>query len=87
MIKADNDVLSGINRVCQALKEDKIFFYPECADISREFSLYRWDNSIKRDAPKKENDHAMDDMRYFVSTVLKTDKADSGFVSIAVERN
>lgn len=87
VIKADNDVLSGINRVCQALKEDKIFFYPNCADISREFSLYRWDNSIKRDAPKKENDHAMDDMRYFVSTVLKTEKADSGFISIAVERN
>lgn len=87
VIKADNDVLSGINRVCQALKNSEIFFYPGCADTVREFSLYRWDNSIKRDAPKKENDHAMDDMRYFVSTVLKTEKADNGFISIAVERN
>lgn len=87
IIKADNDVLSGINRVCQALKNDEIFFYPNCADTVREFSLYRWDNSIKRDAPKKENDHAMDDMRYFVSTVLKNEKAKSDFVSIAVERN
>lgn len=86
VIKADNDVLSGINRVCQALKNDEIFFYPNCADILKEFSVYRWDNSIRRDAPKKENDHAMDDMRYFVSTVLKKEQAGDGFVSIAVER-
>jgi hypothetical protein len=33
---------------------------------------------------KKENDHAMDDMRYFVATVLK--KGTSGFAACAVER-
>lgn len=87
VIKADNDVLTGINRVCQALKNDEIFFYPCCSDIAREFSLYRWDNSIGRDAPKKENDHAMDDMRYFVSTVLSSGEKISDFISIAVERN
>lgn len=87
VIKADNDVSTGINRVCQALKNDEIFFYPCCADIIREFSVYRWDNSIKKDAPKKENDHAMDDMRYFVSTVLKKEQGDGGFASVAIERN
>ena len=70
VIKADNDVLKGINLVCRALKEEDIYFYPECEDAIREFSVYRWDNDIKRDSPKKENDHAMDDIRYFVSTVL-----------------
>lgn len=87
IIKADNDVLSGINRVCQALKDGDIFFYPNCTDTAREFSLYRWDNSIKRDAPKKENDHAMDDIRYFVSTVLKKEHHSGSFISIAVERS
>jgi phage terminase large subunit len=87
VIKADNDVLAGINRVCQALKNDEIFFYPSCNDTIREFSIYRWDSSIKRDAPKKENDHAMDDIRYFVSTVLKKEHAGSDFISFAVERN
>ncbi len=87
VIKADNDVLSGINRVCQALKNDEIFIYPHCKGILKEFSVYRWDSSIKKDAPKKENDHAMDDMRYFVSTVLKKENTSGKFVSIAVERN
>lgn len=85
VIKADNDVLKGINLVCQSLKNDEIFFYPNCADAIREFSIYRWDNGIKRDAPKKENDHAMDDIRYFVSTVLNGKEEDNLF-SVAVER-
>lgn len=87
VIKADNDVITGINSVCQALKNDEIYFYPNCADTLREFSIYRWDSSIKRDAPKKENDHAMDDIRYFVSTVLKKEQKSEGFVTIAVERS
>lgn len=85
IIKADNDVLSGINRVCTALKNGEIFFSPLCADTLREFSVYRWDDGIKRDAPKKENDHAMDDIRYFVNTVLSRSSDDCSF-SVAVER-
>lgn len=85
VIKADNDVVKGINLVCQALKNEEILFYPCCADAIREFSVYRWDNGIKRDAPKKENDHAMDDIRYFVSTVLNGKKS-GGIYTFAVER-
>ncbi|MGN0522369.1 MAG: PBSX family phage terminase large subunit [Eubacterium sp.] len=86
VIRADNDVLSGINRVCQALKNDEIFISPNCTDAIREFSQYSWDNSIKKDAPKKENDHAMDDIRYFVSTVLKKEAKGEAFISFAIER-
>ncbi|MBR6392693.1 MAG: PBSX family phage terminase large subunit [Eubacterium sp.] len=85
VIKADNDVLSGINRVCQALKDCEIFIFPECVDTLREFSVYRWDNDIRRDAPKKENDHAMDDIRYFVQTVINRSGEDFSF-SFALER-
>ena len=87
IIKADNNVLSGINRVCQALKNEEIFISPNCCDAIREFSIYRWDNSIRKDAPKKENDHAMDDIRYFVSTVLDMEKGSDSFISFAIERN
>lgn len=85
IIKADNDVLKGINRVCQALKDNEIFISPNCVDAIREFSIYRWDNDVRRDAPKKENDHAMDDIRYFVQSVLGKSNSDYSF-SIAVER-
>ena len=86
VIKADNDVLGGINRVCQALKNDEIFFSPNCSDSIREFSVYRWDNSIRKDVPIKENDHAMDDIRYFVSTVLGKNDTYTSFASVAIER-
>lgn len=86
VIKAVNDVNSGINRVCQALKNDEIFISPNCTDAIREFSVYRWDNGIKKDAPKKENDHAMDDIRYFVSTVLYKQVRSDSFASVAIER-
>lgn len=85
VIKADNDVLKGINYVCHALKNDEIFFYPCCESSVKEFSVYRWDDGVKRDAPKKENDHAMDDIRYFVSTVLHR-KEQNDLFSVAVER-
>lgn len=85
VVKAENDVVAGINRVCRALKEGDIYFSASCRDTIREFSVYRWDDSLRRDAPKKENDHAMDDIRYFVSTVLCGDTGEM-FCSFAVER-
>ncbi|MCC8073252.1 MAG: PBSX family phage terminase large subunit [Clostridiales bacterium] len=86
VIKANNDVLFGISRVCQALKNNEIYISPNCRDCIREFSVYRWDNGIKKDAPVKENDHAMDDLRYFVSTALHNQSDGEGFASLAVER-
>lgn len=87
VIKADNDVLPGINRVTQALKNGEIYLSPNCRDSIREFSVYRWDDSIKKDAVKKEYDHAMDDIRYFVSTVIGRKEEKNPFVSVAIERN
>jgi hypothetical protein len=47
--------------------------------------MYRWDTASAKDTPRKEYDHAMDDMRYFVSTVLYG-RADDGFIVMATER-
>lgn len=70
VISARNDVMDGIRKVSDAMRMGRIKISPDCRDILREFGLYRWDRSAQKDTPKKENDHAMDDMRYFVSTVL-----------------
>lgn len=67
---ARNDVLNGIRETATALKTGQIRIGVCCTDAVREFSLYRWADDAARDAPVKENDHAMDDIRYFVSTVL-----------------
>ena len=85
VIKADNDVLSGIRLTSDALKEGRIVICEGCADALREMDEYVWDlSSGNKDRVKKEHDHAMDDMRYFVSTVLK--ETTGGFAACVVER-
>lgn len=85
VIPAKNDVIDGIRRVSDCLKDGKILFSPECKASIREFGLYRWESSSSKDAVRKENDHAMDDIRYFVSTVL-TQEDDIGFFALATKR-
>lgn len=69
--KANNDVIDGIRRTSVYLKEGKILIHRNCADAIREFGLYRWDDKSTEDKVIKENDHAMDEIRYFCNTVLK----------------
>ena len=85
VVPAKNDVLSGIRRTADALRSREILFSPDCTDTIREFSLYVWDDGAVRDMPVKANDHAMDDIRYFVSTVLDQPKQDAFYVA-AVRR-
>ena len=66
--KAKNRVLPGIRLVQSLLATEVLQFSPDCVDSIREFGLYRW---AEGDVPLKENDHAMDDIRYFCSTILR----------------
>lgn len=69
--KADNSVLDGI-RFCSTLIADgSVVFDSSCKDLIREFGSYCWDNNSTEDAVIKQNDHAMDDMRYFCQTVMR----------------
>ncbi len=69
--KAKNDVLSGIRLVSSLLQAGVLQFSTACNDTIREFNLYRWEEKGEKDAPCKENDHAMDDVRYFCATILR----------------
>ncbi len=83
-IPAKNDVLDGIRQVETALKEGRIRVCRNCVDAAREFSLYRWNDDLDRNAPVKENDHAMDEIRYFVSTLLEGNKeTEPAFFAVA----
>lgn len=70
VIPAKNDVLDGIRRTATCLKNGNIKIARCCTDSIREFGLYRWDDKATEDKVIKENDHAMDDCRYLVNTVL-----------------
>lgn len=69
--QADNSVLDGIRRTAVCLRNGNIKIHRSCKDTIREFGLYRWDEKQTEDKVIKENDHAMDDCRYFVNSVMR----------------
>ncbi len=84
VLPAKNSVTDGIRRVSSALREGRIKICKNCTDSVREFALYRWDEKEGTEIPVKENDHAMDDIRYFVTTILECGAED--FVAFAADR-
>ena len=66
--EARNSVLSGIQDTATALQRGIILFNDCCEASINEFGLYSWDEKADCDRPIKENDHAMDEIRYFVYT-------------------
>ena len=65
----NKDMFSGIQRVKQYLKvndgKSKIYIFPCCVNLIRELKSYRWGNG---DAPVKTDDHALDELRYYLMT-------------------
>ena len=79
--KGRNDVADGIRITADLLKSGKLVICEDCTDCLREMDLYVWGEG---DTVRKENDHAMDDMRYFAATVVG---GGSGFSVCSVVRN
>ena len=79
---ADNRVLEGIGATAQALKDGKIVVCRQCRAAAREFGLYRWEDGGSRDRVRKEHDHAMDEIRYFVMGLRERE----GITATYVER-
>ena len=67
---AVNAVVDGIRNVTSMLNGQRLFIHSSCKDSIKEFGLYSWDDKAHEDKVIKENDHAMDDIRYFVNTIL-----------------
>lgn len=70
VVAADNDVLDGIRTTASLLNAGKVLIGSSCKAAIDEFQAYCWDDKAKEDRVLKENDHAMDDIRYFVYTIL-----------------
>ena len=70
---AENDVVEGICNTATELNAKRLLFCDCCHNIFEEFGAYVWDKKASErgeDKPVKQSDHAMDDMRYFVNTVI-----------------
>ena len=84
VVRADNDVADGIRVTADLLKRRQLVICDTCADCLREMETYCWDARGQRDAPRKEQDHAMDDLRYFAMDAAAGERG--GFAATWVER-
>jgi phage terminase large subunit len=70
-------MLLRLKNMCTALNEDRIKFDKCCKNIINEFHSYSWDDKAAargEDKPIKQHDHACDDARYLVNTVIYNKK-------------
>ena len=70
VIGAKNDVVDGIRETAKAFRLGELMVTDNCSGAITEFKSYHWDDKNQEDKPVKENDHAMDEIRYFVNTVI-----------------
>lgn len=84
--KAVNDVIPGITTTARYLRDGTIKIHRSCENTIREFGLYRWDEKSTEDKPIKENDHAMDDIRYFVMTILRHKAGKEQYIPLYARR-
>jgi len=83
VVQGNNEVLDGIRRVAVYLSHGNIKICRNCKASILEFGLYKWDDkSTDGDKVVKENDHAMDDIRYFANTVLRYKVGKTAYKSI-----
>ena len=74
VIAAKNAVVDGIRFTGGLINRSQILFRPCCKNTIQEFSVYSWNPDTEEDTVIKENDHAMDAIRYFCYTHLATIK-------------
>ena len=72
-VKADNDVINGIQDVTKFLNAGVLHFDAGCKKTFEEFESYSWNDKSVEDAVLKENDHSMDQIRYFCRTALRSE--------------
>lgn len=75
---ARNAVLDGIRLTSTLLQAGLLKFDKSCVFTQAEFGAYAWDEKATVDAVIKENDHSMDQMRYFVQTVMRREVRANG---------
>jgi PBSX family phage terminase large subunit len=71
LFDAENEVIDGIRMVSKFMSDGTLKIVSNCRNLIKEFQSYVWDSkSIKTgvDKPLKENDHALDALRYAIYT-------------------
>lgn len=70
-VDADNEVSDGIQKMTSLMKEGSLFVCSKCTNLIKEIEGYVWDPKRAEkgeDEPLKQNDHAVDALRYAINT-------------------
>ena len=70
---ADNAVLDGIRHLSNLFETRRVMIHGSCENLIRELHAYRWDEKASqrgKEQPIKEQDHAVDALRYFAKTII-----------------
>lgn len=66
--EVSKDIAAGINSVRELMKQNRLHIHHSCTNLLSELSSYRYpdkrDNHNENEVPVKENDHALDALRY-----------------------
>ena len=87
--RVNKSLYAGINRVKAMLRPlegpPKLYIFSSCVNMLREIKGYFWGNG---DAPIKRDDHAMDELRYYVCSLgeVKTEKPQKSAIQLDKER-
>lgn len=73
VVKGKDSIKNGIDSVRELLKANKLFIHASCKNLIYEFETYVYpekkDMHNEEENPIKENDHALDALRYVISMV------------------
>jgi phage terminase large subunit-like protein len=75
--KVNKELFSGIARVKSLFKRrpSAVFIFRSCHNLIRELKSYRWGDG---DSPVKKDDHALDELRYYVMSKPSPETAQPG---------
>jgi len=84
--RVNKDMYSGISTVKQYLnpKNPKLYIFKSCTQLIREIKSYWWGQG---DTPKKKDDHALDELRYFLMSLQNTPSAGKKVTQSLVQRH
>jgi len=84
--RVNKDLFSGISRVKSYIKnangESKLFIFKNCVNLIKEIKGYYWGEA---DVPVKSNDHALDELRYYIMS--RPDPAKKSKIKTLVQKN
>lgn len=70
VVKGKDSIMSGINRVRELFKQNRLFIHKDCVNLITELETYSYPEKKpdhpEEEKPIKENDHALDALRYAI---------------------